>query len=548
MASFAAAIQTIENGLKTEQIGRPVAVRIVAHLVADHGQTEIMAARTLECAAGWLGADVVDVTAGGGAGSGQITILARFDRGQTALVSAGSCGVDRPLLAIHVWGSRGILSWEDDTFVGTSHEEYAPDGRATALLRRIQASLKSARTPGTSSGESIKNAPARRHRAAQPPPYGVLLVAGDHTHQTDYCEALAADKRCQLVGMTDEADVSSRRRKLNEQLATRLGIPVFPDLRRALAREDVHIVSICAEPIRRGRIAVLAARAGKHLYMDKPLAGSVSDADSIVSAVREAGVVSHMFSMVHNDCADQMRKLVASGQLGTLTAVHFDLCFAKGYAGTAKPGGPRDESRAPARFETVESKRELTNIGVYTLVQLLSLSGRSVRRVTATTGNYFFAEHQKNDMEDFGQMLIELEGGLVASCSVGRTGWLSHPGGGLNRVFLVGTKCCARIDAHRPRVEVWGDIEHWVPPECNPEDPMGMWTTPGESPFNAKPRRSWFSPPPLQNVTDVSHFLDCIEHGRESVVPADLAAAATEVLMASYRSATTGETVTLPMG
>ena len=33
------------------------------------------------------------------------------------------------------------------------------------------------------------------------------------------------------------------------QLADRLGIPVLPNLDEALRRDDVHIVSICAEPI-----------------------------------------------------------------------------------------------------------------------------------------------------------------------------------------------------------------------------------------------------------------------------------------------------------
>jgi predicted dehydrogenase len=201
----------------------------------------------------------------------------------------------------------------------------------------------------------------------------------------------------------------------------------------------------------------------------------------------------------------------------------------------------------PDRFELPESKRELSNVGVYPLVQLLTLVGRSVQRVTATTGNYFFAEHQKNDMEDFGQMLLELEGGLVASISVGRTGWRSHPGGALNRVFLIGTNGCALVDAHRPRVEVWGDVEPWGPPKRNPEDPMGMWAMPPDSPFSAKPRQSWLMPSSQRNVTDVSHFLDCIEQGKQSVVSAEVAAAATEVLMAGYQSAATHKTMTIPL-
>jgi predicted dehydrogenase len=48
-------------------------------------------------------------------------------------------------------------------------------------------------------------------------------------------------------------------------------------------------------------------------------------------------------------------------------------------------------------------------------------------------------------------------------------------------------------------------------------------------------------------VTDASYFLDCIEHGKESVVTAEVAAAATEVLMAGYQSAATGTTITVPL-
>jgi predicted dehydrogenase len=547
MSRFHAAIQTIDSGVKSAQIGRPVAIRIVAHLNAERGQIERLAASALAHATRWLGGEPDRLTVSGGTESGQITILACLDGGQTALVSAGSCGVDRPLLAIEVWCNRGILSWEDDCFLGESREEYALGEKATVLLRRIQSELKPHPSQPASSRARRAKAAGPAPRRAQRPPYGVLLVAGDHTHQPNYTEALAADGRCRFVGLTDEPDITPRRRKLNEQLAKRLDIPVLPDLREALARDDVHIVSICAEPIRRGPIAVLAAQAGKHLYLDKPLAGSLRDAESIVAAVRKAGVLGHMFSVVHTPAAHRVRMLLESGELGDLTAIHFDLCFAKGYAGTAKLGTPRKESRVPDRFELPDSKRELSNVGVYPLVQLLSLVGRSIQRVTATTGNYFFAEHQKNDMEDFGQMLLELEGGLVASISVGRTGWQSHPGGGLNRVFLIGTKSCALVDAHRPRVEVWGEVEPWRPPKRNPEDPMGMWATPPESPFSAEPRRSWLRPPSTYNATDASHFLDCIEYGRESVVSAEVAAAATAILMAGYQSAATHTTMTVPL-
>jgi predicted dehydrogenase len=341
--------------------------------------------------------------------------------------------------------------------------------------------------------------------------------------------------------------VTPRRGKLNEQLARRLGIPVLPDLDAALRRADVHIVSVCAEPERRGPIIVRAARAGKHVYLDKPLAGSLEDADRIVAAVRDAGVIGQMWSLVHSGHAARLREAVRAGALGDLIAVHQDLCFAKGHTGTAERGRPRREDRTPRNFELPDSKRELTNIGVYPLVTLLWLTGRRVRRVRATTGNYFFREHQGNDMEDFGQVLLELEGGLVASVSAGRTGWRSHPAGGLNVACLIGSRDGAVFDADRPRVEVWADVEPWTAPGRDPEDPMGMWATPRPERFTPRPKQAWATPPALRENDDIARFLDCIEAGRASDVPAALGAEATEVLLAAYRSAATGEVVELPL-
>lgn len=543
MSSFQSALNTISQGLASGQIGQPVAVRIVMQGITDHGHMERLAAEALAGASEWFNCPPDRIAARGSAASGQMTALARFERGQTALISAGSSGSERRLMAAHLWGQRGTLSWVDHQFSGWPDDGRVHSDQASTIRLRLRSSLATAQSAAGSPTALF----VPRNRRPVAPPYGVLLISGDCTHQPGYAEALAADPRCRLVGVTDEADVPDRRRRLNAQLARRLGIPLLVDMNEALARDDVHIVSVCAEPNRRGRIAVLAAGAGKHLYLDKPLAGSMAAADAIVAAVDRSGVVAHMFSLVHSEPARRVRTLVESGELGELTAMHFDLTFAKGQAGTAELGGPRTESVAPDRFELIESKREFTNVGVYAVVQLLTLVNRRVRTVAATTGNYFFVEHQRDGLEDFGQLLLELEGGLVASVSAGRTGWKSHPSGGLNRVFLIGSRGSALVDAYEPRAELWADGPAWEPPARNPDDPMGMWATPPGSPYVIAPKRSWWTPGTSAPVTDVGHFLDSIEQGRDSLVSAEVAAAATEVLMAGYRSAAAGSPVELPL-
>ena len=66
--------------------------------------------------------------------------------------------------------------------------------------------------------------------------YGVLLVAGDLTHQENYGAAFGRDPRCRVVAVTDEPGVPERRDRLNRRLARRFGIPFIPDLSDALKR------------------------------------------------------------------------------------------------------------------------------------------------------------------------------------------------------------------------------------------------------------------------------------------------------------------------
>ena len=562
-----AASDAVLNVLRTKRIGIPVSVRIVDHTTSESDRIEPSLGHSLEAASSWLNADVRGLAALGDLRSGPVSVLMEFRQGQTAIVSVGTRGRRSPLLEVVVVGNRGVLSWEPGPGPALESEPRGPTGSEAArrLLEAVRRSLASGNPvaltgearPGEEPGADEPSSPASKQESRPPvaklkeerrrrpspamPPYGVLLVAGGHTHQENYAEDFAADPRCRLVGVTDEPDVPPRRQALNEKLARELGVPVLSDLDRALAREDVHIVSVCAEPERRARVMVRCAEAGKHLYLDKPMTASVDEADAVAAAIRASGVASQMFSQVHWPASARVRRVIESGSLGELRAIHFDLTFAKGRAGTVPIDKPRAEHARPRQFELVDSKREMYNVGVYSLVQLQWLLSRRVRRVFAATGNYFFAEHRRNDMEDYGVALMELDGGLVATMACGRCGWRSHPMGGMNRVCLVGTDAVASIDAYRPRLEVWADENPWLPPKIHPDDPMGFWKSTFDD-VEGAPKQAWVAPPG-SGRSDAAHFVDCIEQGRESEVPAELGAAVVKVLMAAYESAATGRFV-----
>jgi predicted dehydrogenase len=377
------------------------------------------------------------------------------------------------------------------------------------------------------------------------PKYGVLLVTGSHTHQENYAAAFAADQRCKLIAVTDEANIDPKRRALNERLARALGVPYVADLDKALEQKEVNVVSICAPPERRGRIIVRCAKAGKHLYLDKSLCPKLKEADAIVAAVRRAAVRSHMFSFITQPWAREAKKLLEANRLGKLQAIHADVFFAKGPLGTAKLGAPRKEEYPPERHQLIEAKRELDNVGVYPITLVRWLTGKKFRSVLGVTANYFFQEHQKHNVEDFGLLSATLEDGLPVTISAGRYGWTTHPAGGINRLTLVGSERTAVIDANRPRLEVYTDEPPWTPPNVNPADPMGFWSSTQEE-VHVRPKRVWVPAAPA-GPSDASYFLDCLDANRDSDINAAEAALATEVLLAAYRSAATGEVVTLPL-
>jgi len=374
--------------------------------------------------------------------------------------------------------------------------------------------------------------------------YGVLLVSGYRTHQENYSEFFLNDPRCKLIAVTDESDIPDRRADLNRKFASDICLPYIEHLDDALARDDVDIVSICAEHERRGRIAVKCALAGKHLYLDKPMTCSIEDSDAVVAAVESAGVKSQVFSFVHNPWVKPARKILDSGEIGELLAIHCDVMFAKGYSGTAPLGKHRVQDPEPKRFTFIDSKRELRATGVYSVGLIRWLTGLDARSVFGVTENYFFAEHLNNDVEDFGLLAITLDNDIPATIAAGRIGYKSHPSHGPMRVHLVGTKGLITVDAYKPRVELYGNKPSWEPPVLNPEDPMGFWNSTYR---DSIPKSVWQPLASGVSSNDASCFIDCIESGNESEVSAKDGAAQVEILMAGYISASTGDVVELPL-
>ncbi|WP_159881644.1 Gfo/Idh/MocA family protein [Paenibacillus puerhi] len=98
------------------------------------------------------------------------------------------------------------------------------------------------------------------------------------------------------------------------------------DWRELLERDDIDLIDINAPSDAHKEIALAAAKAGKHLFCEKPLALTLADSREMLQAAEEAGV-KHMigFNYRFAPAVQLAKKLVEEGRLGQI--YHFRAWF-----------------------------------------------------------------------------------------------------------------------------------------------------------------------------------------------------------------------------
>lgn len=103
------------------------------------------------------------------------------------------------------------------------------------------------------------------------------------------------------------------------------------DYREVLADPEVEVVSICAPNFLHAEMAIAAAEAGKHFWIEKPAGRSLAETRSIEQAARLNGVETSVgFNYRHAPAIERARELIRDGRLGEITNVRAS--FLAGYA------------------------------------------------------------------------------------------------------------------------------------------------------------------------------------------------------------------------
>ena len=194
-----------------------------------------------------------------------------------------------------------------------------------------------------------------------------------------------------------------------------------------LERSDVDAVIISGPTHLHAELVIAACEAGKHVYVEKPLASTVADGARAADAASRSGVqVMLGFNRRFHPAFEQARDVIQSGRLGRVRAVQSTFC----------------EPSPPDSMPAWKRKRE-TGGGV-----LLDLASHHIDLIRWILDDEVGAvtTSLKSELSDHDSARIELSmrGGAEVQ------GWFSFRSSLSDWLELAGDKGTLRVDRHRP--------------------------------------------------------------------------------------------------
>ncbi len=165
------------------------------------------------------------------------------------------------------------------------------------------------------------------------------------------------------------ADIS---RKVLDQWGEKYGVTdLYTDFRDLLARDDIDAVDVCVHNNLHVPISIAAMKAGKHVYCEKPMAGSYRDAKLLYDAQKVFNKkLAIQISSIFNMQSRVARDMIARGDLGRIYHAR-----TYGFRRLGRPGA--DIQFLSPDFFSAEfgGHGPLFDMGVYRISQMLFAMG-----------------------------------------------------------------------------------------------------------------------------------------------------------------------------
>ena len=174
----------------------------------------------------------------------------------------------------------------------------------------------------------------------------------------------------------------------------------FTDCDDLLACQEIDAVYIASPVGCHYAQAVAAARAGKHILLEKPLGMTVAQAQQILRICNAEGVkLGSGFMMRFHNLHEQLRQLIAEDRLGQIVSMRAQFtCWYPEIPG------------AWWQAKATAGGGALMDMGIHCIDLIRFLSGMEVREVTALTGNQIF----QYEVEDAAALVMRMDNGAMA--------------------------------------------------------------------------------------------------------------------------------------
>lgn len=312
------------------------------------------------------------------------------------------------------------------------------------------------------------------------------------------------------------------------------GVRPTTSLPEALAAPDVGVVVLCTPHPLHAAAAELAAAAGKHVLVEKPLALTVRDADRMIGAARRAGVKLGVISQRRlYEPVQRVRQAVLDGKLGRPVLGTLSLLGWRGpeyYAMDSWRGTWHGEGGGV-----------LVNQAVHQLDLLQWLMG-PLREVSGIWANL---NHPEIEVEDTAVASLRFEGGALGSVVVSNS---QNPG-------LWGRLHIHGANGASVGVQTDGGSSFVAGVSAATEPPMNdLWTVPGEEQFlplwqaQDRARAAGLDVMSHYHALQIADFVAAVRENRPPLVSGEEGRKTVELIEALYHAGRSGRGVFLPLG
>ena len=121
---------------------------------------------------------------------------------------------------------------------------------------------------------------------------------------------------------TELVAVCDMNREKVKAASRRFGVKGYVRVGQLLRRKDLDAVSVCVWPSRLGEIALKVLQAGKHAFVEKPMAANTYLAQRLLNEAKKRELyLSTGFLLRFLPCIQKMKELIHSGDLGELVCL-----------------------------------------------------------------------------------------------------------------------------------------------------------------------------------------------------------------------------------